>query len=192
MSDPKSGNAPAGNAPVPDSKTGKIEEGLGILGKLDGIMGILKGLFFGIILICVSIYLFRKEDVFGNNNIKGTVKNSLCTKHYSRKGRTDWDCSFNILYNIDNKEYLKSSNDLNELDNSTLKYTDGDSINLRYNPNNKNNITTIPWTYKKIAMVLLIIAIFIIIIPIGWYFLLTKSKNLSTVAGGLTAARVLT
>ena len=184
----------ASNVPETGSKAGselatKGGNFLGFIGKLDAIWDIIVGVFFGIICLCISIYLFRTEDAYGNNKIKGTVKNSLCNKHYTRKNRIYWDCSFNIMYNIDNNEYLKSSNDLDNLDNSKKKYTDGDLIDLRYNPNNKNDITTIPWTYKKIAMVLMIISFFLIVIPIAWYILITRNKTLATVAGGITVAK---
>jgi flagellar basal body-associated protein FliL len=149
------------------------------------IINIIIGIILGILCLIYSIYLFKKEDEYGNNKVKGTIINSLCTEHKTRKNRIKWDCSLNIQYNIDNIQY---SNNNFKSDNSRKKYIDGDSIDLRYNPNDKTKITDNTFTNKTLAIILIIASIFIIVIPIVWYFLVTKNKTLATVSSSLTVA----
>jgi hypothetical protein len=146
------------------------------IAKIGAIFEIISGIFIGIIFLCIAIYFFRSTDVYGDNNIKGTVQNSLCKKMYSKKNK--WDCSFNILYNIDNTDYLK--NNINT--NSSIIYIDGNSIDLRYNPNDKNDITTTTWTNTTLAYIFLILSLLSIILPICWYYFIKNNKNVAAIS----------
>jgi hypothetical protein len=153
----------------------KVVNFFAFIGKMEAIFDIILGIFVGIIFLCIAIYLFISTDVY-DNHTKGTVQNSLCKKMFSKKDK--WDCSFNILYNIDNTEYLK--NNVNT--NSRIRYIDGNSIDLRYNPNNKNEITTTTWTNKTLAYLFLILSLLSIIVPICWYYFIKNNKNLAAVS----------
>jgi len=174
--------------PGTDSNLDKLANASAFLGKADAIWDIIVGAFFSIICFGFSIYLFKKEDEYGNNKIKGTVINSLCTQYKTKKNRNNWDCSLNIQYNIDNNQYLKNNYDL---ENSTKKYNNGDSIDLRYKTDDKNVITHQTYSNKTLAIILMVISFFLIVIPVVWYILLTKSKNLATAAGAVTAAKII-
>jgi len=92
------------------------------------------------ILFLVNHFLYNKEDIYDNNLIKGTVKDSTCTKNSNNSNNSNninWDCSTNILYNINNIDYVKKNFHTNS---STYYYPDS-KIDLRYNKYDHNNIT---------------------------------------------------
>jgi hypothetical protein len=134
------------------------------------------GIIIGFIIFVIGIFIFRSKDVYGNNQIKGTVKDSLCKEDYTKKNNNNWDCSLNIKYNIDNVEYVKPNF---QIYNSNKYYNPSNSIDLRYNTYDKNDITTDTWTNKTKAIILFIISIFLIIGPIVWYYLISKYKFLA-------------
>jgi hypothetical protein len=165
-----------------------IENLLSFLAKGKAILNIIIGVILGIVCFAASIYLFRKEDEYGNNNIKGTVKNSLCTEYKTKKNRIKYDCSLNIQYNIDNIQYSNSNFKSN---NSSKKYIDGETIDLRYNPNDKTKITDNTLTNKTLAIIFMVISFFLIILPIGWYIFITKYKTAGTIDGAITAGKII-
>jgi hypothetical protein len=138
--------------------------------------GMIVGIIIGFGIFVLGIYVYSSEDKYGNNQIKGSVKDSLCKEDYTKKNKNSWDCSLNIQYNIDNTEYVKKDY---AIQNSMKYYNPGNSIDLRYNTNNKNDITTDTWTNKTKAIIIIIISLFLIIGPVIWYYLVSKYKFLA-------------
>lgn len=165
-----------------------FENSLGFIAKVRAIWHIIIGVIGGIICFVYGIYLFRTEDEYGNNNIQGTVKNSLCKESKAKKNRIKYDCSLNIQYNIDNIQYSNSNFKSN---NSSKKYIDGDTIDLRYNPNDKTKITDNTLTNKTLATILIVASIFLIVLPIGWYIFITKYKTAGTIDGAMTVGKII-
>jgi hypothetical protein len=85
----------------------------------------------------------------------GKVKDSIC-KSYDKY----FDCSLNIIYKIENKEYqnkLKTYNNTN--------YKPDDSINIKYNKQNENKIILdeeekVYTTWIIISIILVIVSVF--------------------------------
>jgi hypothetical protein len=84
------------------------------------------------IFLCITLYLdytaYKTKNKY--NSIVGEINSSTCKGNGQK-----YDCSLNILYKIENKEY---QNEL--LTIYTNKYKPDDSINIRYNKKNKNKI----------------------------------------------------
>ena len=141
-------------------------------------------LFIAIIIFCATTYfsykIYKTTDIYGNNKVTGIVKDSQCTSYYAtRKSKVkSYDCSFNILYNIDNKDYIKKMNT-----NENTNYTNNKVINLRYNPNDKNDITTFTVNNSNLSKIIFTIGIFILIAAIIWFIVLMKNPNFAAGVG---------
>ena len=102
-------------------------------------------IFIGIIFL-VNYVLKTNEDIFGNNFITGKIKESTCKKFIKdprNSSNINWDCSMNILYNINNINYEKKNHNIT----SDTYYDPNSNINLRYSKYDKNDITENTWSY---------------------------------------------
>ena len=139
------------------------------------------GFFIAFLIFCLTsyfgYYLYNSEDIYGKNFIKGKVKDSLCKKIQNYK---NYDCSLNIQYNIDTKEY-ESNNYL--LPNSTKYYSQGNEIDLRYNTKDKNDITNDTWPNSSKGIGIMIFGLIILIFAsIQLYIMITF--EIAAVASG--------
>jgi cytochrome b subunit of formate dehydrogenase len=124
--------------------------------------------------------MYNTNDVYGENKIKGTVKDSLCNSHKNNNNKSiEYDCSFNILYNIDNTDYKKHMDTYN-----TNNYSNGQQIDVRYNTYDKNDITTNTFSNQKIGVIVFFIGFVILIISGIYLYVLLKYKY---VDAGVTA-----
>lgn len=117
------------------------------------------GLFITFIIFCITLSigygLYKKEELYENNLTKGIVQNSICGREIQNR----YDCSINLLYNIDNNEYAQ-----NYRTSSTKNYSPGELIDLRYNKNNKNDITTDTSNSRWSGIMIMIFGLFLLII----------------------------
>lgn len=143
-------------------------------------------LFIAIIIFCVTTYfsynINKSTDVYGNNKIIGIVKDSQCTSYYATKKSNipTYNCNFNILYNIDNKDYIKKMNT-----NEYTNYTNNKVVNLRYNPNDKNDITTITInnSNSNLSKIIFTIGIIFLIAAIIWLIVLMRNPKFAAGVG---------
>jgi len=116
----------------------------------------------------VNKYLYNKEDVYDNNYTQATVKDSKCTQYIKKTENTsdmNWDCSMNLLYTINNKNYVKDHHI-----NSTTYYSPNTQIDLRYNKYDYNNITTDTYSNDfKGNVIIFIVFIFLILSSVSLY-----------------------
>jgi nitrate reductase gamma subunit len=114
-----------------------------------------------IVFIYVGYTIFNTEDVFGNNVISAYVLDSNCIYKSKKSGRNYkywYDCDLILKYNIDNQEYTKN------IKSSDRYYYNGEKINIRYNKNNKNEITLSTYTNRFSGMIFMFIGFVLFII----------------------------
>lgn len=121
--------------------------GTAMYGKFISVRNFLIVLIIYIIVIfAVNKLLYEKQDIYEENYIKGTVKDSTCKKiikDVKNSSTINWDCSMNILYNINNINYEKKNHNIT----SDTYYDPNSNINLRYSKYDKNDITENTWSY---------------------------------------------
>jgi hypothetical protein len=119
-----------------------------------------------IVIFSVNSFLYNKEDIYGENIIKGKINDSTCKKYtnYSSNsnsnGTTNWDCSLNIAYNIDNTNYEKK----NHKTNSSTYYSPNSIVDLRYNKYDKNDINLDTWSYDYWGNIIILFSSIIFIL----------------------------
>jgi len=86
-----------------------------------------------------------------------------------------YKCNFTLKYNIDNKEYIK-----NQETHGVEYYIDGQNINIKYNENDKYDITLNPNTKGGIIMIISG-SIFLIVIIFLLYIFLDYIGNKSII-----------
>ena len=105
-------------------------------------------IFIGVIFL-VKYIINNNEDIFGDNFIKGKIKESTCKKYIKdprNSSFVNWDCSMNIEYKINNIDYKKE----NHYTNSNKYYASNSDIDLRYSKYDNNDITENTWSYNFI------------------------------------------
>lgn len=142
-------------------------------------IGLVIAFFIFIFTTYYGYTMYNTYDVYGENKIKGTVNDSKCNSYKNNNKSIEYDCSFNILYNIDNSNYKKHMDTY-----STNNYSNGQQIDIRYNTYDKNDITTNTFSNQKIGVVAFFIGFFILIISGIYLYILLKYKY---VAAGVTA-----
>lgn len=144
--------------------------GSAIYGKIIAIQNFIGFLILYIIVIfSVNHFFYKKEDIYGENIIKGKINESICRKNTTfttssdrNTMTTNYDCSMNISYNIDNINYDKK----NHKTYSTTYYPPNSIVNLRYNKYDKNDITTDTWSSNFIGNIIIIFFSIILIISL--------------------------
>jgi hypothetical protein len=121
-------------------------------------------IFIGIIFL-VNYILKNNEDIFGNNFIKGKIKESKCNKYINdlrNSSNINWDCSMNIYYKINNIDYEKK----NHYINSNKYYAPNEDIDLRYSKYDNNDITENTWSYNFIGNIVILLFFIILFFSI--------------------------
>jgi hypothetical protein len=163
---------------------------------IDGVAAYAKfnaliGVFITFIIFCCTSYIgyyyfYNKEDIYDNNFTKGTVKDSTCTKYRNNtKNSNDisWDCSMNLLYNINNNEYVQ-----NYHTNSSTYYSPGSNIDLRYNKYNNNDITTDTYSNHFKGSVIMFIGFFLLLLSLIYTYSVFTWKIVAVTSGASTLA----
>jgi Protein of unknown function (DUF3592) len=149
------------------------------------------GIIITFFIFCLTTYfgysIYSTEDIYGSNVINGKVKDSTCTRNYKYDENTynnnyrydkntqdAYDCSFNVLYNIDNNEYLK-----NQHTNNSMYYNPGSSVSLRYNKNDKTDVTMDTFTNSFKGKLIMFIGLFLLIGSLIYLYVIFNYKSIA-------------
>jgi hypothetical protein len=125
----------------------------------------LNKFFITLIIFCIlsylAYYIYKTEDIYGNNFIKGRIINSTCIKDYNNR----YDCNIDLLYNIDNNEYVGKNHT-----NSNTYYIPGSIIDLRYNKYDKKDITTNTDTNSFKAGIIMFFGLLLLLLSLKYLY----------------------
>jgi len=124
-------------------------------------------ILFICVLYAVNYFLYSKVDPYGEKIIKGKIKDVSCNRYTTFSGEknnatTNYDCSLDIEYDINNINYNKK----NHIINSSTYYNKGSRIDLRYNKDDPNDITENTWSYNNIGNLIVFVCFIIMIFAI--------------------------
>jgi hypothetical protein len=136
------------------------------------LIGLLSAVFFGIIMISVALYLIFNNGTH-SAEIDAEVVSSKCNMYKDSKNKV---CYSEIKYTVDNKEYQNTiSNQIIQLNGSTVKVV--------YNPSiTTDSMFNTGWR-RRLAYILLAIAVFIIIAA-GIRYYIVKTFRIAAAASG--------
>ena len=125
-----------------------------------------------IILIIIAIFSFEKK----NNKtalIKATITNASCTPEGNENS-----CIITLAYTINGKNYQSNIHT-----RSKTNYTKGQTIDIEYDPNNPQDIQLKTIGSTTLAIILIVIAIVLLIIGWGYFYLVRKNRGFGEVSG---------
>jgi preprotein translocase subunit SecG len=162
-----------------NSFTSLVFDGTAGYGKLMAVITfIFVLLLFLVAIYLVNRFLYKKEDVYDKNFTKGTVKDSTCTKYTNSDNNMKWDCSMNLLYNINNNDYVK-----NYHISSSTYYTPDTKIDLRYNKYDNKDITTDTYSNTFKGNIIIFIVSIILLASIIQLYSVFKWKVVAAATG---------
>lgn len=153
---------------------------------IDGLAGYAKfkaviSVFITFFIFCITsrlgYYIYKKEDIYENNLTKGRVQDSTCTKYSSNNN--NWDCSMNLLYNINNNDYVKNNYHIN----SSTYYAPNTQIDLRYNKYDNRDITTDTFTNHFKGGLVIFIGFFIFMMSLIYLYTVFTWKIVAVASG---------
>lgn len=133
----------------------KIYSGAADYGKIRSGFNLFIGLIVCIVFFILGIYILRRPKIYTQNTI-GKVKSSNCIQIQEQKNFV-WNCSMNIDYQVNNKNY---NTDL--IKRSQKRYNTDDAIDLYHEVNNPRNISAdkddnnFGWLFIGISVIVLI------------------------------------
>ena len=139
----------------------------------------------GIVLIVLCIKGIISSNKYNNTTV-ATIIDADCNK-INTEDTIKYNCSLDVNYTIDNTKF---ENNINTT--SSYKYKVGDTLNLGYNKNDKNDISL---DFKIIRWVSIIGIILITMIMIGTYanlYIVRKNKTIAGVEGAVSFVRDIT
>ena len=127
--------------------------------------------FVLILFLMYGIWLVLSKDIYSAKTT-AIIKNPDCitTEEKDNKGniRRTTTCRVNITYTVNNQIYNKNIDIQGPV-------TDGESLQIRYNPANPIDTTT-NISQKMTGLIIIVICLVVGLIMWGWWYLTQKSK----------------
>ena len=111
-----------------------LYDGAAAYGRFMAWIGLFVGCFIGFILLVVGIWLIFRKDKYSEKTT-AIAKNVECKSGFSGNTAVT-NCIMNLVYTADGKIYDVKYAASNKL------YVNGESVNIRYNPSNPEEYTT--------------------------------------------------
>lgn len=165
----KKGNSKSVNSSQPGIGT-QVFEGVATFGRIVAWISLIVGGLISLILIGVGIYFLISKEVH-TQTVKALIEEANCSVFDESKY-----CSLKIKYNVGGKEY----NSL--IETNRRLYNIGQFIDIRYNPNNPQDITTNS-SKKFIGWILFIVGLLILIGVSVNFYLARRSKVYAAATG---------
>jgi hypothetical protein len=134
--------------------------------------------FIFLILLFIS-YLIYTNDKKYNGNAYAYVQDTKCNTTYTNN-KSSTTCSLDIIYDIGNQRY-------NNKINTNIKYNKGDTLNIRYDNNNRYDITN---NGSPIMGIVIMLVIGVLILGASLIHLYTV-KNFKFIAAAETATSLV-
>lgn len=165
----KKGGADIGNT---------LYDGAADFGKFMALVSMVIGMIISAILIVIAIYLLLKHDKH-SVSVKATVTDAKCTRVTIDKSVRN-DCILTINYTAGESKISKEYNTIGKY------YTPGDTISIRYDPDNPTDFTTWPRS-KTIGWIMLVIGIVLAITSWVYWWVVNRFKFAAAASGVGTA-----
>lgn len=163
-----------------------LYEGSATIGRAQSYIGLFIFGFISLILVIVAIYLFTINE---SNLIdtQATVINAQCQQNYGSAGKSrTYSCNVQIKYVVNGTEYNG-----NISTNGPDMYYSGNVIDVTYDSNNPNIVTTKKLRDKLLAFILLGIAILLGGGAYFNYYMTSKSKAYAAFSGASSTLRMI-
>jgi hypothetical protein len=131
------------------------------------------GTFCGIVILICGTYLFFKKDNL-TEKAKATIISNTCSK-VVQENVVSYKCMLDLSYIVNGVTYTPSINTM-----ARSPYTNGTIIDIKYNPDNKNEVEEDNSQNKIVSIVLSVVAILMIGGGWLWYYM---NKKYEAVAG---------
>ena len=151
----------------------KIVNGIVTFGRTKVIITSVVFYIIAIIVLIIGIVLLASKDKYTQKTI-AKITNATCEKrvYYNKNStRIKYSCNVDLVYNIDNKEY---KNKLTFED--SRQYNINDNIEIKYNPEEPNEIIKSGISSKVAGGIMIGIGIFLIIVISLTIYFTMKSK----------------
>ena len=159
---------------------GHVYDGAAAFGVFMSIVGLIFGILTSIGLIIGGVYLIRKKNVF-TSTAQASVLGINCHEVNTQTSPTrtpimETQCDVKITYMVNDKAIVKFTR-------STVPYSIGDVMTIRYNPNKPTDTVEELTNFKVIGYVLIGIAIFILVGVSLQYYIVSRFKFAAAAAG---------
>lgn len=152
-------------------------------GRVVAFFKMLTGIFFGVVLIIIGIWLIKNKSVHTQSILTKVTQpkcNTYTTTDSNGRSTTQTQCNATLEYQVAGKDY-KTPFTLNGC------YAENQMVQLQYNPDNPSDIRSPAPQNKTIGIWLIIIGLAIMIGTIVWFILTLKYKIIAAGTGAYTA-----
>ena len=148
-----------------------IYSGAAEIGKVKATLGLIIGSIIVLVMMLISYFLITSKDVY-KATIKSTVSSSTCSA--DTKGNKS--CTVGVNYTVNNKAYTGTVN-------SNVAYDVGDSLVVKYNPDNPNDVTANTMSQNTIGYLMSAGSVVVGVIIVVYYVMVSKSKAFAALSG---------
>lgn len=153
-------------------------------GKVYSMISAIISTILAIILIVMSIILIMKKHN-KTSIVQGIITSSRCNE-YSLYSETSYECQLTVSYVVNGKKYSRIINT-----KGPIKYVTNSLIELDYDPNNPTDVQIKSIGSRKLAIILIIIAVILLSFSWGYYYLVLKYPSFALFAGTEDIMRAL-
>ena len=163
------------------SFTSKLYSGSARFGRDIALVSAILISIIGIILIIWGIILEVHKTKL-TQKTSGTIEIATCIQKINNNNIV-YSCNLTVNYSVKGHKYTLNVNNIE----SDSTYTENDSIDIYYDPNNPNNSALNSDKYlHTMGMIMVICGVVIPLFAWGWWYLTTRSKAVAA-AGGAAA-----
>lgn len=159
-----------------------LYSGSAAIGKVKATISLVVGIIITVCLSSAGSYIIVSTPS-RSSETKASVVDSECkqfVRQMNNKSSTSTECTTGVNYNVDNKKYN------NKVKTDGTLFKQGEKINIKYNPNNPNDISYNEMSNKKLGFILIGIGIILVILVVIYYYLITTYKPLAALEGAST------
>lgn len=167
-----------------------FSEGFSVFGRLTTYFGAIIGTIFMIVCIYFGFKFVTEKDVYTGKTVAEIIYGSQCDLiQGDQSTKSYYSCNLRISYNIGNKNF---DNVPLILENSSVRYSVGNKINIKYNPDKDMDIMVDDKINKRLVGWLMIIFGILFLIGIWvWTYFVHVNKSFSSIVGGTNVASML-
>ena len=141
------------------------------VGRIMSWVNLVVGFFIGFILIVIGIVVLRNKSPTYDGKVNAKITKVECTGSGNNSS-----CTLTVTYDVNGKSYT-----VNTLKNGV--YNVGQTINIKYNSSNPQDITTDAMSNTAIGWILIGVGIIIIISVSVWTYIVQKNKTIAAASG---------
>ncbi len=164
----------------------KIYKGLVKYGTFETKISTFIGYFVGLLIGLLGIYFIMRKNKYSGKTIATITPyngQNICSLNDDRK---TYNCTFNLVYNINGQDLIKTINNITV----SKQYVDKQTITIYYNPDDLTDINTQSQSSKLLGCILILISVFIIFFSWFQYYRVKKFKFLAASEGVSSLFRI--